>query len=458
MSLPKTLLVMALLVVAVQTAQASAAEPWTAPTPIPGSTDTFPDLTFAPGSGAGLAGWSGNSALPRPGDVSGAPVTAEGAAGPARKLTTGFLATRFRAYGSDGLIAVGARYVGVPRPLWAVGSTSGTLGTPRPLAGSRRGYADDLAVTADGRAVAGLRLCESARRCRRPVPAIVLRRRDGRFGKPIVLGPGPVSTIAVDISPDGDALAVWDRPLKGSTGRRGIHAAIRKVGGRTRTQRIGSSHPIPRISASLGNNGSALVGWLGQRINEGTPHSDAEVWIADAVRSRFGAPQRVEVVPRQQTGRYVGQAGVRVARTADGRKLAAWTGYQDGKFVVRAAPVEGGEVREPAQVLSDPAADTVLADLATGAAGEAVVMGLGGIRGSDPSGPVGVVAFPRAPGATAFGALEQVAEPKDFREAVRAEIVPTTGRVVAVWRDLGTQSLQIASRPTLAPGAYALPG
>ncbi len=462
MSLPKTLLVMALLVVAVQAAQASAAEPWTAPAPIPGSPDTFPDLTFAPGSGAGLAGWSGNSALPRPGDVSGAPISAQGTAGDARMLVTGFLATRFRAYGADRLLVVGARYVGVPRPMWAAGRTGGTLGAPRPLAGSRRGYAHDLAVNAGGRAVAALRLCESAKRCRRPVPAVVLRKPGGRFGKPILLDDGRATAMAVDINERGDILAVWDRPLKGTTGRRGIYAAtIAADGSMPAGGRVGTSHPIPRISASIGADGSAIVGWIGQRVSEGTPLSEAEVFVANAQPGRrFGAPQRVEVVPRLEAGRYVGQAGVRVKAARDGRKLAAWTGYANGRFVVRAAAVEGGEVREPGQIVSDPATDTVLADVATGRAGEAVVMGLTGTRGNDPSGPVGIVAMTRAAGAsnTAFGTFESVAEPKDYREALRVEIVPTTGRVVAVWRDLGTRSLVISSRPPLAPGTYTLPG
>jgi hypothetical protein len=251
-----------------------------------------------------------------------------------------------------------------------------------------------------------------------------------------------VYAASVAVNQRGDVLAVWERPLKGSSGRRGVYARVRTAGGRLgRTQRLGDSDPFPKLSAALGEDRRVLVGWVGQRVNEGTPHSPAETWV-----SIDGSAQRVGTVPDLGTGHYVGQAGVRVAIASDGRPVAAWTGFENDRFVVKAAEVRSAA---PVQVVSDPAVDTVLGDLATGGAGEAVLAGLTGLRGSDPSGSpfaVGVVAAVRGAGATSFGALETVAEPKDFREAVDVEIVPGTSRAVAVWRDLGTRSLVTAAR------------
>lgn len=460
MTLPRTLLALALVALAVNVAEAHAAAPWSAPVSIEGSPAAFPDLTFAPGTGTGLVGWSRGGALPDPGSIAGAAVTPGGTAGPSRVLTGGFLAARLRAYGANRLIAAGTRFSSVPRPYWALGRTSGALSARRPIAGNRRGYAPDLAVNARGRAVVALRLCESTRRCRRPVPAIAIRRagRHG-FSRPVVLGRGPVFAMAVAINARGDVLAVWDRPLRGATGRRGIHTAIVTAGGRRTIRRVGTSEPIPKLSAAIGARRSAIVGWLGQGVGEGSPRTPATIQVAAAEPGRrFGAAQRLEVVPRLGTGHYVGHAGVAVDVAADGRRIVAWTGYANGRFVVRAGHVEGGELREPAQTISDPVQDTVLGDLTTGEAGEAVAILLAGIRGADPSGPVRLRAATRTPGSPAFGTLEEVAAGSGYREAPRVEIVPTSGRVVTVWRDLEANAVRLASRPPLAPGAYALPG
>ncbi len=442
MSLPRKLLTLA--VALLIPAAAQAAPPWSAPAAVPGTPDALSGLVFAPG-GAGFTGWStGGFAPENRYEVSGFDVTREGAAATPRKVSDGMLAAFFGAYGTDRLVAAGGTYGMRPRPLLAFGRIDGQLGKPRRLAGTRRGYASGLAVNARGDVAVILRLCPiRGSGCSRPTPYLVVRRAGRRITKPIPLAErGPAYAATVAINARGDALAVWDRPLRGTTGRRGVYTRIRTAGGRlSRTRRVGTSHPVPKLSAALGDDRTPVVGWLGQRISEGLPLTPAEIWI-----SIRGGAQRVETVPNLGTGRYVGQAGVKVAIAAGGRPLAAWTGYEDERFVVRAAEVRPGA---PVQVVSDPARHTVLADLATSDRGEAVVMGLTGIRGADPdTGPasVGVVASLLAPGAAAFGALESVADPKDFRETVDAEFVPGTGRVVAVWRDLGTRSLAISTR------------
>ena len=423
---------------------AAAAQPWSAPTPIAGSPDAFSGLVFAP-SGAGLAAWSTGGAAPENRyETFGAPIAAGGSAGPARKLGEGMMAGSFATYAPDRLVAVGGTFDVHPRPLWAVGTIGGTLSAPRRLAGARRGYASPVVANERGDFAVMLRLCPPRDKyCSRPTPHLVVRRAGGKLSKPIRLGArGPVYAATAAVNAKGAVLAVWERPLKGSLGRRGIYTRVRTAGGRLgRTKRIGTSHPIPKLSAALGDDGTTLVGWLGQRIGEGTPHTPAEIHV-----SLDGATEHVETVPLLGTGHYVGQTGVEVAIARDGRALAAWTGFQEDRFVVRAAEARPGA---PVQVVSDATVDTVLADLATGGRGEAVVIGLSGIRGSDPAGPrvaVGVVAAVRPPAEASFTGVETVAAPKDFREAVDVELVPGTSRAVAVWRDLGTRSLVTATR------------
>ena len=135
---------------------------------------------------------------------------------------------------------------------------------------------------------------------------------------------------------------------------------------------------------------------------------------------------------------------MRTAITAGGQASVAWTGYTGGHFVVRAAPVTATRVGT-GQVVSDPAQDTVLSDLALGPKGQALVLGLQGLHGNDPIGPASVVAAVRPPGATRFGAREAITRPGQFFEAARGAFTPD-GRAVAVWRSLAPGAVMWAVR------------
>lgn len=437
MFLPRTMLITLAVLAAAPAAQAA---PWSAPAPVQGSPDAFANLTFA-ANGTGLAGWSAGGAEGGASEVFGATVAADGTAGAARRLTGGMLASHLAGHGNNRLVAIGGKYGLRPRPLYALGTIDGALGKPRRLAGARRGHTAGLAANGRGDFAAILRLCPArGTRCSRPTPYLVVRRAGRRLSKPIRLDRrGPVHAATVAINAHGDVLAAWERPLKGARGRRGVYMRMRTAAGLLgRTQRMGKSHPHPKLSAAIGDDPRlAVVGWVSQRMGEGTPHSDAEMWVA----TRATKATLLETVPNLGTGRYVGHAGIRVAVDPAGRPLVAWTGYQDTRFVVRAS-----KLLDDLQTVSDPAQDTVLSDLDVGPGGRAVVVGLSGIRGADPAGAVGIAAAVRAAGAATFGALETVAEPAGYREAADAEFAPQTDRPVVVWRDLGTRSLAIASR------------
>jgi hypothetical protein len=118
---------------------------------------------------------------------------------------------------------------------------------------------------------------------------------------------------------------------------------------------------------------------------------------------------------------------------------------------VRAAEVAGGTTITTPQVVSDPTQDTVLSDAATTASGRAVIVGLQGIRGADPVGPVSVVAATRGAGAPGsgpppFGAPEPVSEPGQWDEHARAAF-RQDGSIVAVWRSFTPSAVVWSVRP-----------
>ncbi len=440
------LLLLPVLLLLLLPAGAQAAAPWSAPAPIPGSGPSFPSLGVS-GNGAALAAWSEGGALgtgtPHLLGASEPPGGAFGAARELGRLSLTGLAT----YGSDRVVALGTTGNEHPRAAVAFGRTGGSFGTPRGVALPGESRAVAIAANAAGDVAVLVRDCPDSF-CERPTPFLIVRRHGSSFGRPIKLAPRTNTVFgAVAVNARGDVLAVWERPLHGGTGTRGIYARERTAGGRLgATRRLGTSAPAPKIRAALGDGRRAVVAWVSQRVSEGDAGSPAMIRAAIAAPgARFGGEQTLEVVNVTGTGRYVGQAGVVASISAHHRPLIAWTGFQNDRFVVRAAEVAGGARLTGPQVVSDPAQDTVLSDAATTASGQAVIVGLQGLRGADPVGPVSVVAAMRPAGATAFGAPEAVSEPGQFEEAAQAAF-RQDGSVVAVWRSLSPGAVMWAVR------------
>jgi hypothetical protein len=155
-------------------------------------------------------------------------------------------------------------------------------------------------------------------------------------------------------------------------------------------------------------------------------------------------------VPALSTGHYVGSRGVKLVISRDERITAAWTGYANGRFVVRAADLSGFRF-VGAQTLSDPATDSVFHDIATGPSSEAAVVWETGVAGTDAGvGPTGLAAAVRDPNAAAFDPGESVVTGTPALDAV-VRFDPSTGRAVAAWNDL--QTIQSSARPAVVAPA-----
>ena len=102
-------------------------------------------------------------------------------------------------------------------------------------------------------------------------PYLVVSRAGRAFGRPVRLSArGRTVAATVAVNARGDALAVWERPVHGTTGRRDVYARIRTAGGRLGAARnLGSAVTIPTFSAALGDRRRAVVAWMGQRVSEG---------------------------------------------------------------------------------------------------------------------------------------------------------------------------------------------
>jgi hypothetical protein len=436
-----------LLVLALPTA-ADAAPPWSAPTPIPGTGPSFPSLVVS-GNGTALAAWSEGGAL-----GTGTPLLLgasepEGAPFGAAKQLGRLSLTGLATYGKDGAVALGTTGNQHPRAAVAFGRTDGSFGTPRNVALPGESRAVAIAANAAGEVAVLVRDCPDSF-CEHPTPYLIVRRHGAAFGKPMKLAPSTNTVFgAVAVNASGDVLVVWERPLHGNTGTRGIYAREWRAGrrgGLGSTRRLGTSEPAPKISAALGDGRRAVVAWVSQGVSKGDAGTPAMIRAAIAAPGeRFGGEQTLEVVDVTGTGRYVGQAGVVASISAHHRPLIAWTGFQNDRFVVRAAEVAGRRITGP-QVVSDPSQDTVLSDAATTAGGQEVIVSLQGLRGADPVGPVSVVAATRAAGAPAFGAPEAVSEPGQFDEAAQVAFRQDASIVVA-WRSFQPSGVVWAVRP-----------
>jgi hypothetical protein len=419
---------------------AAAAAPWSPAQPIAGTANAgMPHVVFTR-AGHGLVAYWTNAAAPRrTGTLRGAQTAGPGIFGPARTLGRLNL-TALGTYGSDRVIAFGTTGSRHPRPAVAFGSPDAGFGPAKALGPGSDGQLIDGAVNDRGDAAALLLVGRT--------PYLATRRAGHAFGRAVRLGRGPTISGAVAVDARGDVLVVWERPLSGVIGTRGIYARVRTSHGElSKTRRLGTAVPFVSISAALDDSRRAVVAWLGQRVSEGDVGSPATIKFAAAQPGQpFGPEHTVEVVDVTGTGRYATAPGVRAAIGADGRALLTWTGYEDGRFVVRAAPLSDGVLGE-AQIVSDPSTDSVLAALSTGPRGEAVVLARQGIRGNDPtSASVTLTAAARAAGQATFGPLEIVHASSSDIEEPGVAFDPIHDSAVAVWSDFGARGLLASAR------------
>jgi hypothetical protein len=201
------------------------------------------------------------------------------------------------------------------------------------------------------------------------------------------------------------------------------------------TQRLAAVGQTPRIAALISDDNRAIVAWADERAGETSVYIDAS-----ATGVRFGPPRLLE--------RFVDPAGIpypssspRLVRLSTESVMLAWTGAQEGHWVVRAAAIDLNGLRS-VSTISAPGADALLSDLAPGPDGGAIA--LWGEPQRMPGGglDLGREAILAArgtdayPGKTIFGQPEAIAPTGPNIDATLA-FDPASDRALALWRGAG---------------------
>jgi hypothetical protein len=237
--------------------------------------------------------------------------------------------------------------------------------------------------------------------------------------------------LALDYRSDG--LVVWRQD--GSIYARDMPASGRR---RASVQRLASAliGPPDALAALLSDDNRGIVAWSEQSGDETSVYLDRS-----AAGVRFGAGQLLE--------RFADPGGLsppegsapRLVRLSSESVMLAWTGADEGHWVVRTAAIDLNGVG-PVDTVSPAGSDALLAALAPGPAGEALALWTEPQR--DPQGGPdlsrqavfaarGIDARPEQ---TIFGAPEEVAAPGPNSDPAVA-FDPSSGRAVAAWRGEG---------------------
>jgi hypothetical protein len=192
----------------------------------------------------------------------------------------------------------------------------------------------------------------------------------------------------------------------------------------------------------------AIVAWSDRRAGQTSVYlSRSEVGV------RFGSPQLLESFP-DPPGLPGYEGSPRLVRLSSESVMIAWTGAENGHWVVRTAAIDLGGVGAPSTI-SPPGSDALLAALAPGPDDEALALwtepqptptgldlgwqAIFAARGIDAS-----------PTRTIFAAAEQVAPPGPNSDATVA-FDPDSDRAVVAWRT-GAGAITYAIRAPGAPG------
>jgi hypothetical protein len=423
-------------------ATALAAPPWSAPLPVPDAITTSTPMVVTPAGAAALVAPISRTSLgsspQAPTEL--VPLAPDGQVGAPRPvavaaaLVTAYAKNHIAVAGStvvDGTIT-DRSHVSV-----ALGTPGGDLGAARGLSGSTGQHLMGLAGNARGDLAAVTGDASHVR-------TLYLRRAGSttfRVALRIAVG-SRARGATVALGPKGDVLVVWEdnhvifaRHL-GPTGHAG---AVHRIGDGVQSQ----------LEAVIDDRGRLEVAWETQRVNEGESNTPAIVRFATAAPGHgFGRQRTIEtVVGPTGSGTFVSAPGVRLVPEANGRALLAWTGFQAGNFVVRAAEVVNGH-RGATQTLSSAGTDAVLGDAAAGPTGAATVVWRTGIRGADPTGTSQpVLAAHRDAGASTFGAPEQVSEASEnVPVAPVAALDPVSGRSFVAYAPGGV-GVKVSVRP-----------
>jgi hypothetical protein len=440
----------AVLAAALTAAPATAAAPWSTPAAPQGMPPSGPALAFnAAGLGV-LATDTGGGTPDAVGPHTVAALTDDNGAfpGPIVPLTaTNFaLGDRFALYALSRITGMGTHFSRANSRAGLVFGTAGDKLTTVRFVGptDRDGVGEAIAANNNGDVAASFGACANNACVHQSLYLVVRRSGDSPLPSIRVDNVAVRQISAVAINARGDMLIAWQA-------NGGVFARIRTAGGTLYdTERLGNpGEPVRNISAVLTPDRAAAVAWEAQDVSEGNPGSAATVDAAfkeAGASHHFHSAQRLATVPALSTGHYVGSRGVKLVISSDERITAAWTGYANGRFVVRAAEVSGFRF-VGTQTLSDPATDNVLNDIAVGPSSETAVVWQTGVAGVDAGvGPKGLAAGMRDPSAASFDPAESVVTGTTADAAV-VRFDPSTGRAVAAWNDL--QTIRYSARPAL---------
>jgi hypothetical protein len=278
-----------------------------------------------------------------------------------------------RGVAQGGLAAVGTNFgtVAVAAPLQAGASPDGEgvevlqgratrpLASRTSLAGASspfslaRAYLGDVAIATvlPGRAIA-----VSVQRYFRPGFA------DPRL---IPIGPGRLTALTATMDYRSDVLVTWEQ--NGSIYAHMLRASRRPE----RTQRVGASFPSPQLQALVSDNDHGMIAWSSSDPRARGARTSVRLALSSAgVRFLAG---RVVASYADPAGLGSSPGSLALVRLSTENVMLAWTDAERGHHVVRAAPAVFAGVR-PSARLSDPAGQSVLADLAAGPAGEVVAL------------------------------------------------------------------------------------
>lgn len=244
------------------------------------------------------------------------------------------------------------------------------------------------------------------------------------FDRSVAAGPtGAGSPRALSVAMDfrGDALVAWaqdgaiyarDLPVSGAKGP---------------LQRVAAVGARVTLSALLSDDNRAIIAWVQQRGARTSVYLDQS-----ATGVRFGVPRLLESFS-DPDGIPSPAASPRLVRLSSESVMLAWASAAAGHWTIDTAAIDQQGLRA-VSTLATPGRDELLADLAPGPRGEALLLW------SDPQPGTGAQAIfsargtESAPGRTYFGEPEQLA-PAGPDSDPRVAFDPSSDRAVAVWRD-----------------------
>ncbi len=138
-------------------------------------------------------------------------------------------------------------------------------------------------------------------------------------------------------------------------------------GGARPTQRLGTVGANAHVAALISDDDRAIVVWADERAGTTSVYLDAS-----GANVSFGAPRLLE--------RFANPGGVpypegspRLVRLSSESVMLAWSGAQEGHWVVRAAAIDLNGIGRAATI-SAPGGEALLSDLAPGPDGEAIAL------------------------------------------------------------------------------------